>query len=92
MFWSALEFVLLAAFSFSSTFVLFAKLRRKIYDEYNDEEDELTKEEIKIIRRLLKVKTPHAEVDPYVVCTLLYYIKFVILYLESCFQFICKLY
>lgn len=38
---------------------------RKIYDEYNDEEVELTKEETKLIRRLLKGKTPHAEVDPY---------------------------
>ncbi|PKA45813.1 Ribosome biogenesis protein BOP1 like [Apostasia shenzhenica] len=38
---------------------------RKIFDEYNDEEVELTKEETKLIRRLLKGKTPHAEVDPY---------------------------
>ncbi|PPD87156.1 hypothetical protein GOBAR_DD15910 [Gossypium barbadense] len=38
---------------------------RKIYDEYNDEEVELTKEEIKHIRRLLKGKAPHAEFDPY---------------------------
>lgn len=38
---------------------------RKIYDEYNDEEVELTKEETKLIRRLLKGKTPHAGVDPY---------------------------
>ncbi|XP_008809816.2 ribosome biogenesis protein BOP1 homolog [Phoenix dactylifera] len=38
---------------------------RKIYDEYNDEEVELTREEIRIIRRLLKGRTPHAEVDPY---------------------------
>ncbi|KAJ4951604.1 hypothetical protein NE237_028436 [Protea cynaroides] len=38
---------------------------RKIYDDYNDEEVELTKEETKIIRRLLKGKTPHADVDPY---------------------------
>lgn len=38
---------------------------RKIYDDYNDEEVELTKEETKLIRRLLKGKTPHAEVDPY---------------------------
>ncbi|XP_043695545.1 ribosome biogenesis protein BOP1 homolog [Telopea speciosissima] len=38
---------------------------RKLYDEYNDEEVHLTKEETKIIRRLLKGKTPHADVDPY---------------------------
>ncbi|XP_020247305.1 ribosome biogenesis protein BOP1 homolog isoform X3 [Asparagus officinalis] len=37
----------------------------KIYDEYNDEEVELTKKETKLIRRLLKGKTPHAEVDPH---------------------------
>ncbi|XP_031272587.1 ribosome biogenesis protein BOP1 homolog [Pistacia vera] len=38
---------------------------RKIYDEYNDEEIELTKEETKLICRLLKGKAPHAEFDPY---------------------------
>lgn len=38
---------------------------RKIYDEYNDEEVELTKDETRMIRRLLKGKTPHADVDPY---------------------------
>ncbi|XVE83534.1 hypothetical protein DITRI_Ditri16bG0095000 [Diplodiscus trichospermus] len=38
---------------------------RKIYDEYNDEEVELTKEETKLIRRMLKGKAPHAEFDPY---------------------------
>ncbi|XP_031131507.1 ribosome biogenesis protein BOP1 homolog [Ipomoea triloba] len=38
---------------------------RKIYDEYNDEEVELTKEEIKTIRRMLKGKAPHADFDPY---------------------------
>uniref|UniRef100_A0A804JN09 Ribosome biogenesis protein BOP1 homolog n=1 Tax=Musa acuminata subsp. malaccensis TaxID=214687 RepID=A0A804JN09_MUSAM len=42
-----------------------AKNWRKIYDEYNDEEVELTKEEVKIIGRMLKGKTPHAGVDPY---------------------------
>ncbi|KAL0327668.1 UNVERIFIED_CONTAM: Ribosome biogenesis protein BOP1 [Sesamum angustifolium] len=31
---------------------------RKIYDDYNDEEVELTKEETKLIRRLLKGKAP----------------------------------
>ncbi|KAK4438349.1 Ribosome biogenesis protein BOP1 [Sesamum alatum] len=38
---------------------------RKIYDEYNDEEVELTKEETKLIGRLLKGKAPHADFDPY---------------------------
>lgn len=38
---------------------------RKIYDEYNDEEVELTKEEVKMIKRLLKGKAPDADFDPY---------------------------
>ncbi|KAG0609240.1 hypothetical protein M758_8G169200 [Ceratodon purpureus] len=38
---------------------------RKVYDEYNDEEVELTKEEIDMIRRLRQGKIPHAEVNPY---------------------------
>lgn len=38
---------------------------RKIYDEYNDEEVELTKEEVKMIRRMIKGKAPHAGFDPY---------------------------
>lgn len=38
---------------------------RKIYDEYNDEEVELTKEETRIIRRLVEGKAPHADFDPY---------------------------
>ena len=42
--------------------------RRKIYDEYNDEEVEVTKSETRLIRRLLKGKAPHAEFDPYAVC------------------------
>jgi hypothetical protein len=42
--------------------------RRKIYDEYNDEEVELTKEETKLIRRVLKGKAPHGDFDPYAVC------------------------
>ncbi|KAE8701079.1 Ribosome bioproteinsis protein BOP1-like protein [Hibiscus syriacus] len=42
-----------------------SKSWRKIYDEYNDEEVELTKNEIKQIGRLLKGKAPHAEFDPY---------------------------
>jgi ribosome biogenesis protein ERB1 len=42
-----------------------AKYRRKVIDAYNDEEVQITKEEAKIISRLLKGKTPHATVDPY---------------------------
>ncbi|KAK6805293.1 hypothetical protein RDI58_003078 [Solanum bulbocastanum] len=38
---------------------------RKIYDEYNDEEVELTKDEVKVIKRLLKGKAPHADFDPF---------------------------
>ncbi|KAG9135484.1 hypothetical protein Leryth_007236 [Lithospermum erythrorhizon] len=38
---------------------------RKIFDDLNDEEIELTKEEIKIISRLAKGKAPHAEFDPF---------------------------
>ncbi|KAF3794778.1 Ribosome biogenesis BOP1-like protein [Nymphaea thermarum] len=38
---------------------------RRIYDEYNDEEVELTKEETKIIHKLLRGKTPHTDVNPY---------------------------
>lgn len=48
---------------------MLTKCRRKIYDEYNDEEVQITKEEAKIISRMLKGKTPHANVDPYPVCT-----------------------
>ncbi|KAL3620828.1 Ribosome biogenesis protein 1 [Castilleja foliolosa] len=38
---------------------------RKVYDEYNDEVVELTKEETKVIGRLLKGKAPHADFDPH---------------------------
>ncbi|KAL5566460.1 hypothetical protein UlMin_029624, partial [Ulmus minor] len=38
---------------------------RKIYDEYNDEDVELTKEDTKLIRRLLEGKAPHANFDPH---------------------------
>lgn len=37
----------------------------KVYDEYNDEEVELTKDEINMIRRLRQGKIPHADVNPY---------------------------
>ncbi|KAH7294169.1 hypothetical protein KP509_28G059200 [Ceratopteris richardii] len=39
--------------------------RRKIYDEYNDEEVELTKEEVDMIRRIRAGRIPHAEVNAY---------------------------
>ncbi|KAA8545481.1 hypothetical protein F0562_020265 [Nyssa sinensis] len=42
-----------------------SKSWRRIYDEYNDEEVELTKHETKLIRRLLKGKAPHADFDPH---------------------------
>lgn len=42
-----------------------SKSWRKIYDEYNDEEIELTKEETRLVRRLLKGKAPHADFDQY---------------------------
>ncbi|KAJ6309473.1 hypothetical protein OIU77_015270 [Salix suchowensis] len=39
--------------------------RHKIYDEYNDEDVELTKEETKLIRRMLKGKAPRGDFDLY---------------------------
>lgn len=41
--------------------------RLKVYDEYNDEEVEVTRQELKLVRRLLKGKAPHADFDPYAV-------------------------
>ncbi|XP_021972420.1 ribosome biogenesis protein BOP1 homolog isoform X1 [Helianthus annuus] len=38
---------------------------RKIMDDIEDEEVELTKEETKLIRRMLKGKAPHADFDPH---------------------------
>nr|XP_043619969.1 ribosome biogenesis protein BOP1 homolog [Erigeron canadensis] len=38
---------------------------RRIVDEVEDEEVEVTKEEAKLIRRLLKGKAPHADFDPH---------------------------
>ncbi|KAM7273303.1 hypothetical protein ACFE04_027967 [Oxalis oulophora] len=38
---------------------------RKVYDEYNDEEVELTKEETRMIRRMIKGKAPHVDFDPH---------------------------
>ncbi|VAI35903.1 unnamed protein product [Triticum turgidum subsp. durum] len=37
----------------------------ELWDDYNGEEVKITKEEAKIISRLMKGKTPHANVDPY---------------------------
>ncbi|GMH44701.1 hypothetical protein BSKO_12653 [Bryopsis sp. KO-2023] len=38
---------------------------RTIYDEYNDEEVELTREELKMLMRIRKGKFPHVDVDPH---------------------------
>ncbi|GAV86510.1 WD40 domain-containing protein/BOP1NT domain-containing protein [Cephalotus follicularis] len=38
---------------------------RKIYDDYEDEEVELTKEEARIVGRFLKGKAPHGDFDPH---------------------------
>lgn len=48
-----------------------AIFRRKIYDDYNDEMVELTKEETKMIRKMLKGKAPHSDFDPFPVRTLI---------------------
>lgn len=41
------------------------KAWRTIYDEYNDEEIVLSKEELKMIQRIRMGKFPHLEVDPF---------------------------
>lgn len=38
---------------------------RTIYDEYNDEEITLTREELAMIMRIRKGQFPHVEVDPF---------------------------
>ncbi|CAN0878292.1 Ribosome biogenesis protein BOP1 homolog [Linum grandiflorum] len=38
---------------------------RRVYDEYNDEYVEVTKEEARMIRRVLKGGAPHGDFDPY---------------------------
>ncbi|CAM8971030.1 unnamed protein product [Rhodiola kirilowii] len=38
---------------------------RKIYDDYNDEEVELTKKEIRFITKMMQGQAPHAEFDPH---------------------------
>lgn len=40
-------------------------------DDIEDEEVELTKEETKMIRRMLKGRAPHADFDPHAVCIFL---------------------
>lgn len=47
--------------------VILLNCRRKILDEYNDEEVEITKEEARLIHRVLAGKAPHADFDPYAV-------------------------
>lgn len=49
--------------------VILLLFRLKVYDEYNDEEVEVTKKELKLINRLLKGKAPHSDFDPYAVCS-----------------------
>lgn len=46
---------------------IFDMLRRKIVDEYNDEEVHLSKEETRAIQRVLDGKAPHADFDPHAV-------------------------
>lgn len=50
-------------------YLLYNLFRLKIYDEYNDEEVEVTRKELRLVRRLLKGKAPHADFDPYAVCS-----------------------
>jgi len=38
---------------------------RTIYDEYNDEEVELSKDELRMIMAIRKGHFPHVEVNPY---------------------------
>lgn len=38
---------------------------RKIFDEYNQEMVKVTKEEAKVVHRMLQGKAPHADFDPY---------------------------
>jgi ribosome biogenesis protein ERB1 len=49
--------------------VLLLLFRLKVFDDYNDEEVEVTRKELKLVRRLLKGKAPHADFDPYAVCS-----------------------
>lgn len=44
---------------------MFVLCRRTLYDEYNDEEIVLSKEEIAMIQRIRQGKIPHAEVNPH---------------------------
>ncbi|PRW59011.1 ribosome biogenesis BOP1-like protein [Chlorella sorokiniana] len=42
-----------------------AKEMRTVYDEYNDEEIELSKEEMRMIQRIRQGQFPHVEVNPF---------------------------
>ncbi|GKV32201.1 hypothetical protein SLEP1_g40818 [Rubroshorea leprosula] len=44
-------------------------MRHKIYDEDNDEEIELMKEETRLVGRMLEGQAPHADFEPYEVCS-----------------------
>lgn len=39
--------------------------RKKVYDAYNDEEVQLTKEDLDVLRRIREGRTPHGNVNPY---------------------------
>ena len=39
--------------------------RKKVYDAYNDEEVQLTKEDMDVLRRIREGRTPHSSVNPY---------------------------
>ncbi|GKV32200.1 hypothetical protein SLEP1_g40818 [Rubroshorea leprosula] len=49
--------------------LLFCFRRHKIYDEDNDEEIELMKEETRLVGRMLEGQAPHADFEPYEVCS-----------------------
>lgn len=60
-----------------SLFTLCNILRRKFVDVYNDEEVTIERDDMRMIRRIMKGKTPHADADPYAVaccCSLSFYI------------------
>ncbi|GLT85796.1 hypothetical protein SLE2022_039730 [Rubroshorea leprosula] len=45
--------------------LLFCFRRHKIYDEDNDDEIELTKEETRLVGRMLEGKAPHTDFEPH---------------------------
>lgn len=69
---------------------MFICVRRKIYDEYNDEEVELTPHETKLIRKLLKGQAPHANFDPYAVCNFSFILWSPFLVLIICLNWECE--